>query len=336
MVSDNTGGSLTLAGGTGALTITQGTFTLAGGGLKAGSLFVDNGGNLLVSQSYAGARALAETITDNGAITIAKSSNVAFAGTIGGSGAVHVQNSAIATFGGAVTGSETFTITDSANAVMSTAISGTGSFVLMRGGNLEFGAADSENVAFGSGATGTLKLDHSLTAPFTGRLSGLTSNNAVDLVDLTWSKPSGMTATFAGNTISGTLTVSNGSQSVKLNLLGNYTQAAWDLSKDGSGGTLVVDPPVMRWLAPNPAGAAEGGIDFSEISFGADTSLGYAANGDNTGGTLTVGDGAQAMSIALLGQYMASSFATTSDGHGATLITDPPQSQQQVLTQPHG
>jgi hypothetical protein len=87
-------------------------------------------------------------------------------------------------------------------------------------------------VAFGSGATGTLQLDHSLTAPFAGQLSGLSEKNAVDLVDLTWSNPkTKMTATFAANAVNptsgGVLTVSNGSQSVKLNLSGNYTTASW-------------------------------------------------------------------------------------------------------------
>jgi hypothetical protein len=329
-VSDNAGGTLALAGTggsngpNGALSINAGTFWLAGGGLNAGSISIASGGDLLLSQSYAGSTALAETINDNGAITIAKGSIADFTGAISGSGAVHVQDSAIATFSGAVTGSETFTITNNASAVMSTAISATGSFVLLKNGNLEFAAADSENVAFGPGATGTLKLDHSLTAPFTGQLSGLTANNTVDLADLTWSKKK-MTATFAANaanpTSGGALTVSNGSQSVKLNLLGNYTQAAWNLSKDGSGGTLVVDPP--RLLAPNPVGAARGGIDPSDISFSANTSLGYAANNDNTGGTLTVSDGAHAMGIALLGQYMASSFPLSGDGHWGAVATDP-------------
>ena len=41
------------------------------------------------------------------------------------------------------------------------------------------------------------------------------------------------------------------------------------------------------------------------------------------------------MSVALLGQYMASSFVMAGDGQGGTLITDPPSSQQQpVLAQP--
>jgi hypothetical protein len=49
---------------------------------------------------------------------------------------------------------------------------------------------------------------------------------------------------------------------------------------------------------------------------------------DSIGGVLgsaTSGmDGVHTANIALLGQYAASSFVTASDGHGGTLITDPP------------
>ena len=41
------------------------------------------------------------------------------------------------------------------------------------------------------------------------------------------------------------------------------------------------------------------------------------ASGSNTGGTVTAADGAHAASLALLGQFMASSFVTAGDGHGA-------------------
>src|SRR5262249_2982870 len=55
-----------------------------------------------------------------------------------------------------------------------------GSITLQDSGSLEFGTANSENVTFAAGASGTLKIDHSLTAPFTGSISGLTTNNAID------------------------------------------------------------------------------------------------------------------------------------------------------------
>jgi hypothetical protein len=75
-------------------------------------------------------------------------------------------------------------------------------------------------------------------------------------------------------------------------------------------------------------------MDLSDIGFGADTTLGYATDSGNTGGTLNVSNGAPTANIALLGQYMASQFAMSSDGHGGTLITDPPPGQQQFLAQP--
>jgi hypothetical protein len=50
---------------------------------------------------------------------------------------------------------------------------------------------------------------------------------------------------------------------------------------------------------------------------------------------MTISDGFHAQSVALLGQYMASSFVMASDGHGGTMITDPPPSQQSLLSHPH-
>jgi plastocyanin len=76
-------------------------------------------------------------------------------------------------------------------------------------------------------------------------------------------------------------------------------------------------------------------FDLADITFGSGTTLGYAPNAGNTGGTLTANDGSHHASIALLGQYMASSFAASSDGHGGTLITDPPPSQQSLVSHPH-
>ena len=60
-------------------------------------------------------------------------------------------------------------------------------------------------------------------------------------------------------------------------------------------------------------------------------------SGTDSGGTLTVTDGVHSANIALLGNYLASSFATSSDGHGGTAIIDPQlisSNQQTVVTQP--
>jgi hypothetical protein len=65
------------------------------------------------------------------------------------------------------------------------------------------------------------------------------------------------------------------------------------------------------------------------------TTLAYAENGADAGGTLTMTDGRHAAAIALLGNYMAGSFVTAADGHGGTLLTQAPQTEQQpLLTHP--
>ena len=82
---------------------------------------------------------------------------------------------------------------------------------------------------------------------------------------------------------------------------------------------------------------AQDGIDLADVSFGANTTLGYTPNNSSTGGVLAVSDGTHTANLALLGNYMASSFVIASDGHGGTLLTDPPPTslQQPFLTQPY-
>ena len=76
-------------------------------------------------------------------------------------------------------------------------------------------------------------------------------------------------------------------------------------------------------------------LDLADLAFGKNTTLGYAGNSSNTGGTLTMSDGTHTANIALLGQYMASSFATSADGFGGTLIHESPAATlTQTLTQP--
>ncbi|MFN5282426.1 hypothetical protein [Bradyrhizobium sp.] len=45
-------------------------------------------------------------------------------------------------------------------------------------------------------------------------------------------------------------------------------------------------------------------------------------------------DGTVTASVALLGNYMASTFTASSDGHGGTLVVDPPATQVSQLAQP--
>jgi hypothetical protein len=79
-------------------------------------------------------------------------------------------------------------------------------------------------------------------------------------------------------------------------------------------------------------GTATGTAHSTATVTGTTTALAASAG---SSGALTVSDGQHAQSPALLGQYMASSFVTTSDGHDSTLITVPPPDQQSLLSHPH-
>jgi hypothetical protein len=90
----------------------------------------------------------------------------------------------------------------------------------------------------------------------------------------------------------------------------------------GSTGTLTLDQS-QSFNGQISGFGGQDKIDLSDIGFGANTTLGYSANGDNSGGTLMVSDGVHTANVALLGQYAGSSFVMAGDGHGGTLITDP-------------
>ena len=92
----------------------------------------------------------------------------------------------------------------------------------------------------------------------------------------------------------------------------------------GPTGTLWLDHPSTFTGKVADFGAQES-IDLPGIPFGVHTTLGYSENSSDTGGTLSVKDGTHIAKLALLGNYMATSFVTAADGHGGTLITEAAQ-----------
>jgi hypothetical protein len=95
------------------------------------------------------------------------------------------------------------------------------------------------------------------------------------------------------------------------------------------GGAVTVDPGATLELAnPNSfTGTVSGLISGNFIDFDGfdpNTIQPPSFSGTSTGGTLTVADATHSVSIALLGNYLASIWVTASDGHGGTIIHDPP------------
>src|SRR5262249_41803163 len=100
----------------------------------------------------------------------------------------------------------------------------------------------SVNVTFASGATGSLNLDAS--SQFTGTIAGLNSSapfDTIDLADIAFG--SNTTAVYlASSADTGTLTVSDGTHTANIALLGKYSPTSFKIASDGHGGTAVVDP----------------------------------------------------------------------------------------------
>jgi len=88
---------------------------------------------------------------------------------------------------------------------------------------------------------GTLQLDNSTS--FGGSILGFGLPGNIDLVDIAYSS-SGTTLGYSGDSLTGTLTVSDGTHVATLAMIGNYTISSFHLADDGNGGTMVTDPPV--------------------------------------------------------------------------------------------
>ena len=115
------------------------------------------------------------------------------------------------------------------------------------GTTLELASASSAAVTF-TGSTGTLKLDNS--ASFTGTVAGLTAQDKIDFADI--SSATVQQPTFSGNASGGTLTVTDGTHTANVALLGNYLASTFVPSSDGHSGTSVVDQPSAQALVAQP------------------------------------------------------------------------------------
>ena len=91
----------------------------------------------------------------------------------------------------------------------------------------------------------------------------------------------------------------------------------------GSTGTLKLD--ASSQFTGTVAGLVLGNyLDLADLPYAGNAPL-YSASGTNTG-TLAVTEGAKTINVAVLGSYSADSFVASNDGHGGTLLEDPPSS----------
>ncbi|WP_201455999.1 beta strand repeat-containing protein, partial [Bradyrhizobium macuxiense] len=94
----------------------------------------------------------------------------------------------------------------------------------------------------------------------------------------------------------------------------------------GATGTLKLDQAENFTGTVSGFGAGDT-LDFSDISAGANLTVGYTANSAGTGGTLSISDGTHSASIALFGQFAAAGFQVGSDAGGGAMVTYAPPDQ---------
>ena len=124
------------------------------------------------------------------------------------------------------------------NLTIEGAVTGTGSGAV-DGGTLAFGSSFTEDVAF-SGTAGVLVLAQS--QGYAGKVSGfsLAGGTSLDLRDIGFTDAG--EATFSGDAASGVLTVTDGTHTAHITLIGDYRTSTFVASSDGNGGTFVHDP----------------------------------------------------------------------------------------------
>jgi aspartate 1-decarboxylase len=122
--------------------------------------------------------------------------------------------------------------------------------VIDDGATLELASAYLGTVTFAS-TTGTLKLDNSTS--FSGTVAGLAGQDTLDLADINFATI--QNPTFNGTNTGGVLTVTDGSHTANIVLLGDYTASTFNVSSDGQGGTFVADPPATSPV-PSPSDPA--------------------------------------------------------------------------------
>ncbi|HKO69493.1 MAG TPA: VCBS domain-containing protein, partial [Bradyrhizobium sp.] len=115
-------------------------------------------------------------------------------------------------------------------------VSGNGIAKIDGAGTLDFAASSTANVVFGAGAAGTLKLEDSFH--FNGAISGFAGSDTIDLADLFGATSLSYHENSSGT--GGTLSVSDGSATVNLSLLGIYSADNFSIVPDHAKGTAIV------------------------------------------------------------------------------------------------
>jgi hypothetical protein len=116
-------------------------------------------------------------------------------------------------------------------------VSGNGTAVIDGAATLEFAGASAANTAFTAGSTGTLVLDHAFD--FSGIVSGMAEGNHLDLLDFNFANGTTLNYTANADNTGGTLSVTDGTHTANIGLLGQFDSAGFQEEADKGLGTLI-------------------------------------------------------------------------------------------------
>ena len=251
------GGQLTLSDSGGnvifgtdpSVTLTNVDNTISGAGqLGGGQMTLVNHGTIVATGSNA-------LIIDTGANAVINSGTLEAVGSGGLVIHADVENSGLLWANGG-------------NLTVIGDVSGDGSAKIDGIATIEFGAAFDENFTFDISAAGTLKLDDADT--FAGVISGFDGNDQLDLSDIDFG--TGLTLSYASNQggTGGTLTLSDGTDTANINLVGQYSAEGFRTAADSGTGTLVTYMP-SEGAGKNVVVGGMGTDDILSGGAGADT-----------------------------------------------------------------
>ncbi len=243
------GGTLNLDTGTGML-----TGNLAGGTIKVSGSIAATVFRDFDTVEIGAAASFATT----GAVAIATGQSVMDAGalTLGGTTAAVVNDGTIEVLGGTLT--------------VNGAVTGAGGATI-KVGLIDFASSFNQAVTF-AGKRGTLELAQSQA--YAAAISGFSKAGGtfLDLDDIAFVGAG--QATYSGTKTGGVLTVTDGTHTAHINLVGNYRGSAFVTASDGHGGTIVHDPPAPPAAVPPPhrfiAAMAGLGVGGAELAGAAD------------------------------------------------------------------
>lgn len=307
------------------------------GSVLSGAIISDSGAlfnSATIIVSAGGSLALAGSVTSNrGSINVAGATN--------GSGGTLIVSGTVLNSGGTLFASGSGSLIEiTGGAVVS------GGVVKVGNGVVDIQSGGTANVTFLSTGVGGLEIEDSQLAPnaFTGTVTGFggvshaNHTQYIDLASVSASDLSQIHLNYTqSGTASGTLTVSSGATVVaSIKLIGTYSAANFSATLRPDSSVAIVDPVVTSGgIVESGAASVIGGHAIGQswqIGFDAHATLADSETG-NDGMILTADNGGRA--AALLGHYMAASFASA--GNGGTLTVDPMQTatQEVLLTHPH-